>query len=84
MAMQCSLSFRGGFYFRTAGPDPAIRDVIQYGVVEQDRILRDDADLGVQGCLSDIADILPVNAHRPAGHIIKPEQQPADGRFART
>ena len=35
----------GGFNFRPAGTHPAIRDVIQDGIIKQHRILWDHADL---------------------------------------
>ena len=37
----------------------------------------------MQRCLRHIAHILPVDFDRPARDIIKPEQNPPDGRFAR-
>ncbi len=47
-----------------AGADPAIGDVVADRVVEQHRVLRNDADGGAQARLRDVADVLPVDGHR--------------------
>ena len=74
---------RRRFHFRPAGIRVAIGDVVIDRIVEQDRILRHDPDDLMQRCLRDRPNILPVNRDRPAGHLVEPEQQPPDGRFAR-
>ena len=67
---------------RRGGSGPAIGNVVVDRVVEQHRVLRDDADGGAQGGLGQFADILPVDADRAAIHVVEAEQQARDGRFA--
>jgi hypothetical protein len=40
-------------------------DVVGDGVVEEHRVLRNDADLGADAVLGDVADVLAVDLHRP-------------------
>ena len=69
--------------FLAAGFGAAISDVVADGIIEQDGILRHDTDLAVQAGLGDRTQVLPVDADRAGVHVIKPEQQPPDGGFAR-
>ncbi len=62
---------------------PAIADVIADGIVEQHRVLRNDADRRAQGRLRDVAQVLAIDGDPPSGRVIKAEQQPREGRFAR-
>ena len=72
-----------GIHLVAAGIRVAIGDVVIDGVVEQNGILRHNPDHLVQRGLRHIADVLPVNPDRPGIHLVKPEQQPPDGRFSR-
>ncbi len=78
------LGHRGCFaHLRVAGVRAAIADVVRDRVIEQHRVLRDDANGCAQTLLRHLADVLTVDQDAPAVHIIEPEQQPRNGRLAR-
>ena len=60
-----------------------IGDVVADRIVEQDRILRHDANRPMQALLRYVAHILSINGNRAATDVIEPEQEPRDGRFPR-
>ena len=74
---------RGLFDFRLIGTFPAIADIIADGVVEQNGILRNDADGTAQAALGHVAYILPINGDMTAGNIVKAIKQTRDGGLAR-
>ena len=65
-----------------AGLRPAVADVIEDRVVEQDGVLRDDADGRTQAVLGHLADVLTVDLDIAGIQVVEAEQQPADGGFA--
>ena len=66
-----------------AGTGLAVGDVVFDGVVEQDRVLRHDADGGAQRVLRDGPQILAIDGDAAAIDFIKTEQQARQGRLAR-
>ena len=64
-------------------PLAAIGDIVADRVVEQHRVLRDDADRGAQARLRDLGDILAVDRDAPAGRVVEAEEQPRERRLAR-
>lgn len=62
----------------------AIGHVVVDGVVEEDGVLRNDADGGAQARLGHLPDVLPVDQDRALADIIEAEQEPADRRLAGT
>ena len=69
---------------RVARLPAAVADVVADRVVEQDGVLRHDADRGAQRFLRDVADVLAVDQNAPAADLVEAEQQARDGRFAGT
>ena len=65
------------------GLGASVGDVVEHRVVEEHGILRDDADLGVEARLRDVAQVLAIDPDRTAGHVVEPEEEPPDGGFAR-
>ena len=65
---------------RALGP---VGDVIGKALIEQHRVLRNDADAGAQAVLGHQRDILASHQHAAALRIIEAEQQPPDGALAR-
>ena len=61
----------------------AIGDVVADRIVEQHGVLRHHADRRAQAVLGHVADVLPVDQDAALGHVVEPEQQAADGGFAR-
>src|SRR5690606_28010831 len=59
-----------------------VSNVVADRIVEQDRVLGDDADLRPQTFLRDFLDVLPVDQDATLPRIVEAEQQPADGRLA--
>src|SRR6516164_5427568 len=53
----------------------AVTDVVADRVVEQDGVLRHDADRGSQRILRDVADVLAVDRNPPAADLVETEQQ---------
>lgn len=51
-------------------------DIVQDAIVEEDSVLGHDGHVGTQGCLRDLADVLPIHPDRPRCRIVEPEQQP--------
>ena len=60
----------------------AVGDVVADRVVEQHRVLRDDADRRAQARLGDLRDVLPVDRDAPRRRIVEAEQQPRERRLA--
>src|SRR5262249_43191860 len=60
-----------------------IVDVVADAVVEQDRVLRNDADRAAQARLADIADVGAIDADAAARHVVEAEQQPRKRGLAR-
>src|SRR5216683_3117248 len=56
-------------YRRLAHVRLAVGNGVAHGVIEEDRLLRHDADLRSQRSKGDIADIAPVNLNRAGGHV---------------
>ncbi len=53
-----------------------IGQIVEKALIEQHRILRDDADGGAQAILGDTPQVLTVDQDAPAGHVVEAEQQP--------
>ena len=66
-----------------ARPVAAIGDVVADGVVEQHRILGNDAEHRAQRGLGHAPDVLPVDQDAPGEWIVEAEQQASDGGLAR-
>ena len=64
-------------------PGPAVGDVGGHRVVEQDRVLRHDADGPAQAELGHVAHVLAVDADGAAADLVEAEQEPHQGRLAR-
>src|SRR3546814_13322406 len=60
----------------------AIADVIADAVVEQHRILRNDADRAAQRILGDRTDILPIDRDPPPRNVVDAITQTQNRRFA--
>ena len=79
------LRHAGGFlHLRVGRVRAAIADVVADRVVEQHRVLRDDADGPAHACLFDIPHVLSVDQHPAFRHVIEAVKQPGDGGLART
>ena len=61
----------------------AVADVVGHGIVEQESILRHDADLGAQRGQLQIAHVLAVDADGARGHIVEARHQVRQRGFAR-
>ncbi|MPN34055.1 hypothetical protein SDC9_181547 [bioreactor metagenome] len=57
-------------------------DVVENGVVEQYRVLGDDADGGPEAALAKAAQVMPVDADGAAADIVEAVEQSGQGRFA--
>ena len=62
----------------------AIADVVADRIIEQHRILRHHADGGAQRHLRDVGDVLSVDGDLTRLRLVKPVEQPREGRFARS
>src|SRR5258706_7495878 len=60
----------------------AVGDVVEDGVVEEDGVLRDDADRLAQARLRDIAQVLAVDADGARIDVVEAEQEARDRRLA--
>ena len=60
----------------------SVEQVVVDALVEQHRVLGDDPDGGAQARLAHRADVLSIDQDAPAGEVVEPEQQPAEGRLA--
>ena len=69
--------------FLVRGIQPAVADVFQDGLVEEKRILADDADMLPQRLLREGADVLPIEADGAAVRIVKAEEERKHRAFAR-
>src|SRR5205814_6330708 len=76
-------SARGGFDLRLGGAVAAVADVVPDRVVEQHRVLRDDADRGAKAPLADGRYFLPIDQDPPRRWVVKAVEQAGDGRLAR-
>ena len=54
---------------------PCVAQVGEHRVVEQMRVLRDDADGGAQRCLRQVAHVVAVDAHRAVGDVVEARDQ---------
>ena len=54
---------------------PGIGDVLEQGAVEQDRLLLHHRDLGAQGGLAGMGDLLAVDQDTAVGHVVEPLDQ---------
>src|SRR6476661_5857616 len=61
-----------------------VSDVVTDRVVEQHRILRDDADRSAKALLNDPRNVLPVDRDRPGRRIVEAIEETGDGRLAGT
>ena len=61
-------------HFLTSGIRVAIRDVVIDRIVEQDGVLRHDAQASAQTGLGHIADILTIDGNTPGIDLIEPKQ----------
>ena len=66
---------RRGLDLGLGGAGAAVGDVRPDGVVEQDGVLRHQADRGAQGLLSDVAQVLAVDQDRALAHVVEAEQE---------
>jgi hypothetical protein len=69
---------RGRDDFRAGRVALAVADVVRERVVEQDGVLRHDAERVAQAALGDEAQILAVDADDPGVGLVEPEQQPRE------
>ena len=60
----------------------AVSNVVIDGVIEKHGILGNDTNGLMKAVLGDIAHILPVDANRTVGDVVKTEQQATDCRFS--
>ncbi len=61
-----------------------VGDVVANGTVQQRGVLRDHADGTAQAVLSDVRNVLPINADRPLVHVIEAQQQVDERGFTGT
>jgi hypothetical protein len=74
---------RAGFlYLRHGGDGAAVADVGQDAVVEKVAFLGHEADGGGQRCLAGVPHVGAVDLDRPAGDVVQPRDQVADGGLA--
>src|SRR3569833_4009511 len=73
---------RGAEHCLARGVRLRVANVVVERGVEQDRVLRHDADGGAQALLRDVADVLAVDQYPAAVHVIEAEQQAGEGGFA--
>ena len=68
---------RAGSFFHPLprGLGMAVRDVVEDGVIEQDRVLRDHGNLRAQGRNLQVAHIVPINQQTAAADIEEARQQ---------
>ncbi len=59
-----------------------VGDVVADRVVEQDRVLGDDADRGAEAPLGYAGDVLAIDANAPGGRVVEAVEEPGDGRLA--
>lgn len=68
--------YGGGFarivYFFVTCIEPSIANIVHDGIVEQNRALRDNANVRTQAVEVDIPDILAIDANAALGHIVEP------------
>ena len=69
--------------FFPGGVGFAVGDVVVNGVVEQHRVLRDDADGAAQAFLRNVANVLTIDGNAPGADFIKPKQQARERGFPR-
>ena len=72
---------RGGFDFFCRRAEFAVRDVVEHGIVEQHRLLSDDADLFPQATQIRLAQVDSVDQHKPVIGVVKSRQQPEECRL---
>ena len=60
----------------------AVKNIGAQRIVEQDHVLRHQAQTGAQTVLLDIAQIMPVDQNAPGRRVVKPEDEFQEGRFA--
>ena len=68
---------------RLARAFAAISDIIADRIVEEDHVLRHDADGGAQGLLGHGRYVLPVDRHRSRLNVVEAEEDARDGGLAR-
>src|SRR5207245_5416191 len=73
---------RRGLDLSLRRPVPPAADVVANGVVEQDRVLRDDADSRTEAPLADFRDVLSVDQDAARRRVVEAIEQASDGRFA--
>ena len=74
---------RGRDHLVAAGARPAVCDVVFHRVVEQHRVLRNDADRAAQARLRHVAQVLAVDRDAPDVHVVEAIQQPRERALAR-
>lgn len=57
---------------------PGIANIVQDGVVEQDGLLGDNANLSTQAVKINMRDVLAINADAPLGHVVESIEQLQD------
>lgn len=68
--------------FLVSGVKPGIANIVHDGVVEQDRALRDNADLGTQAMKVDTCDVLAVNPNESSRHVVESIKKLQDSALA--
>src|SRR6185437_5500860 len=69
--------------FLIGGVQPAVADVVEQAAVKQIRVLRNQAQLRVQGLLRERADVDAVDPDLTALRIVQAQDQAHEGRLAR-
>ncbi|KAF1730746.1 hypothetical protein CRV24_008816 [Beauveria bassiana] len=75
-------ALRGGHHLRARRVDGAVANVVLDRVVEERRVLRDDANGAAQGVDLDVANVLVVNEDAAALGVVGAKQQPQQRRLA--
>ena len=74
---------RRALHRRAVGAGAAVGDVVFDGVVEEHRVLRDDADRLAQALLGDAADVLAVDRDAPGVDVVEAKEQARQRALAR-
>ena len=74
---------RGALDARLLGPGVGVSDIVGHRGIEQEGFLLHQADMPAQGGEGDIADVLAVEGHPPAGDVVEARDEIGDRRLAR-
>ena len=72
----------GGLDLLGRGVRLAVGDVRPHAVGEEEALFEHDADLAAQRRERHVADVVPVDAHRPAAHVVKARHHVRHRRLA--